>query len=109
MASIAFTFVHSKEGMQSVSYNMEDGDLKRVFDMLKREYMRVDQNFLDTDNPRDDKHDHVDVKEGDYTMHSVFNRLSDEFISTLVNRVYHAEVDKAIEGLDIQLINIKDK
>ena len=108
MASIAFTFINSREGMQAVSFNIEDKDFGRIYSAYKAHYMVSDQKDLDRDNPNDDKHDYERVLEGDYNMKSVFGRLASELMYSIIGMTNKMEVNEAMKGLNIQYIQIKD-
>ena len=107
MASIALTFVNSKEGMQSVSFNMDDSDLSRIYEAYKYGYMQLDQGKLDLDTPDDDQHDHRVVEASNYDMRAVFTRLSDELVYQIVTSVQQYEMNKVVKDADIKLIDIK--
>ncbi len=106
MASLAFTFVSSKDGMQAVSFNMADTDMTRLYEALKVEYMRADQSQFNAENPDDGYHDPKSVLEGDYTQKNVLERLANDIMFNIISRVHRNETNLALEELGIEPIRI---
>ena len=107
MASIAFTFISPKVGVQSVSFNVKDEDMDRVYEAYKTLYVGIDDPFDEFVAENADKQPERPYV-AEYTPELVLNRLAAELIYSIVSNVRTIETNNAIEKLNIGIIEVSD-
>lgn len=95
MASISFSFVDSTNGINTISYDVDEADMARLYVAFKGA-MRV---------PFDpEKEEPTPVP----TPKEVLNNLSNSLLNFVLSNVHDIEKDTALAKLNIKPIHIKD-
>jgi len=95
MASISFSFVDSTNGINTISYDVDEADMARLYVAFKGAYRE----------PFDpEKEEPTAVP----TPKEVLNNLSNSLLNFILSNVHEIEKDTALANLNIQPIKVKD-
>lgn len=95
MASITFTMVDIRNGVNNVSYDIDDKDMERIYDVFRYLY-RPEQHPNDLEEPKP-----VSTKE-------IVSRLSMAFMEHILTNTKELETQIAVEKINIQQIQIQN-